>query len=309
MCHVHPDGDALGSASAFFTTGEALGKSVVWGGPDSLPSRYSFIAGTERFREFLTLSELRPGANSAVVVLDTSTRARSVTDISLLQQGVPLLNIDHHADNELFGTINYVDPSASSTGEIVHMLFSEWGVQLSIDALEALYTAISTDCGSFAFSCTTPRTHRIAADLLEGGVSPSKMNNLIRSGSTVQSLHLRGIALSRALIDDCCAAYSWLKREDFHNTGSAPSDSESIVSDLLFLRGVELAAFLVEEDDGIRVSIRSRGALEAAEIARHFGGGGHRQAAGCIIPLPISTALESIRSLVEGKNARRNPSH
>ncbi|MDI9369767.1 MAG: bifunctional oligoribonuclease/PAP phosphatase NrnA [Synergistaceae bacterium] len=307
-CHVHPDGDALGSASAFLTTGRELGKKVVWGGPDAFPSNYSFIKGSESFRENLTLEELRPGTDSVVVALDTANRARSLKDISSLPKDVPLLNIDHHADNELFGSVNYVDPSASSTGEIVWMLFKEWGVSMSIDVLESLYTAISTDCGSFSFSCTTARTHRIAAEMLEAGVSPAKMNKLIRSGSSLQALHLRGVALSRAFISSGFAAFTWLEERDFSNTGAERSETEFIVGELFSVKDTEFAAFFVEDEDGVRVSLRSRGPVEASEIARLFGGGGHRQAAGCILPRPLSRALETVRNAVEGKYAQRTAS-
>ncbi len=305
LSHVKPDGDALGSASAFASVGRILGKNVVWGGPDEFPSRYSFLAGAAAFRQNLKLSALSVTEKSAVVVLDTSTRARSLEDISELPPFVPLVNIDHHADNEMFGTINYLDPFSSSTGEMVWMLLREWGVSPGVEVLEALYTAIITDCGNFAFSCTTERTHSIAADLLAGGVSPARMDELIRCNATLPGLRLRAIALSRVFAAGGWAAFTWLRRDDFVRTRSERADTEFLVNDLLTLKGVSFAAFFVEDEECVRVSLRSRGAVEAAEIARVFGGGGHPQAAGCKMPLPLSDALESIRSLVEGKNAER----
>ncbi|HPE64577.1 MAG TPA: DHH family phosphoesterase, partial [Synergistales bacterium] len=151
LSHVKPDGDALGSASAFASVGRKLGKTVVWGGPDEYPSRYLFLEGSGEFRPNLKLSSLALTEGSVVLALDTSTRARSVEDLDALPENVPLLNVDHHADNELFGTVNYVDPSSSSTGEIAWLLLREWGIPLEIDVLEAVYTALATDCGNFRF--------------------------------------------------------------------------------------------------------------------------------------------------------------
>lgn len=305
LCHVHPDGDALGSASALVSAAKGLGKTVAWGGPDIVPSNYMFLPFTEEYRPGLDLRSPPPDAGTAVVALDTSTRARSVDGIASLPPSVHLVNLDHHVDNEMFGTVNYIDVHASSTGEIVWMLIDEWGLQLNTEALEALYTAIVSDCGNFSFSCTSARTHRVAANLLDSGVCPAKINDLLRSSATPQALHLRGIALSRAFVSSGFAAFTWLRRQDFENTGSDPSDSDSINSDLFTLRGVSFSALFTEDDGYVRVSLRSRGAVEAAEIARSFGGGGHRQAAGCLLELSLPEAVRAIQELVEKTYAER----
>ena len=305
LSHIKPDGDALGSASAFALVGRKLGKTIVWGGPDEYPSRYLFLAGSEEFRSNLKLSSLALAEGSVVLSLDTSTRARSVDDLEALPGNVQLLNIDHHVDNELFGTENYVDPSSSSTGEIVWLLLREWGIPLGIDVLEAVYTALATDCGNFSFSCTTARTHRVAAELLEGGVSPAKMDELIRCNATIPGLRLRAAALSRAFVAGGFAAFTWLRKDDFLRNGSERSDTEFLVNDLLTLKDVSFAAFFVEDEECVRVSLRSRGVVQAAEIARLFGGGGHPHAAGCRLPLPLSDAVENVRFLVEERYAER----
>ena len=305
LSHVKPDGDALGSASAFASVGRKLGKTVVWGGPDEYPSRYLFLEGSGEFRPNLKLSSLALTEGSVVLALDTSTRARSVEDLDALPENVPLLNVDHHEDNELFGTVNYVDPSSSSTGEIAWLLLREWGIPLEIDVLEAVYTALATDCGNFAFSCTTPRTHRVAAELLDGGVSPAKLDERIRCNASIPGLRLRAVALSRAFVAGGFAAFTWLRNDDFLHNGSERSATEFLVNDLLTLKDVSFAAFFVEDEECVRVSLRSRGVVLAAEIARVFGGGGHPQAAGCKLPLPLSDAVESVRSLVEERYAER----
>jgi phosphoesterase RecJ-like protein len=166
----------------------------------------------------------------------------------------------------------------------------------------SLYTAIVTDCGNFAFSCTTPRTHQAAADLLSLGVAPEKIDQLIRCSRTMEGLRLRGRALERVRSVGSFAAVTWIGKTDFQDTGSSPSETEFLVNELLTVRSVSFAVLLVEDDDCVRASLRSRGTLSASEIAHAFGGGGHPQAAGCRLPLPLDEAVTSLTAFLEEKN-------
>jgi phosphoesterase RecJ-like protein len=142
-----------------------------------------------------------------------------------------------------------------------------------------------------------------ASDLLTLGVSPEKINERIRCNASLPGLRLRATAMGRAFLVRNFAAFTWLRESDFARTGSDPADTESLVNDLLTLKGISFAAFFVEDTDSVRVSLRSRGEIAAADIAHVFDGGGHPQAAGCRISLPLSEALESVRRLVEEKHA------
>lgn len=302
LSHTKPDGDTLGCGSALWSSGRSLGKDVVWGGPDPVPESYMFLAGTGSFLPGVPLGSLSPDRDTVVVALDTSTAARSVAGLSSLPDGVPLVNIDHHHDNEGFGTLVWVDPASSSVGEMCWMLLRSWGIPIPLEAAEALYTAIVTDCGSFAFSCTTPRTHQAAGDLLSLGVAPERIDQLIRCSRTMGGLRLRGRALERVRSAGSFAAVTWIGKTDFQDTGSSPSETEFLVNELLTVRSVSFAVLLVEDDDCVRASLRSRGALSASEIAHAFGGGGHPQAAGCRLPLPLAEAVTSLTALLEEKN-------
>ncbi len=302
LSHTKPDGDTLGCGSALWSTGRSLGKDVVWGGPDPVPDSYLFLAGTDGFLPGLTLGSLSLCRDTVVVALDTSTAARSVADLSGIPEGVPLVNMDHHHDNEGFGTAVWVDPTSSSVGEMCWMLLRSWGIPIPLEAAEALYTAIVTDCGNFAFSCTTPRTHQAAADLLSLGVAPEKIDQLIRCSRTMGGLRLRGRALERVRSVGSFAAVTWIGKTDFLDTGSNPAETEFLVNELLTVRSVSFAVLFIEDDDCVRASLRSRGALSASEIAHAFGGGGHPQAAGCRLPLPVSEAVASLTALLEEKN-------
>jgi len=305
VTHCKPDGDTLGSGSAFLALGESMGKKVAWGGPDPFPEIYGFLYGADRYVPDIAPDFPALKKGDAVIVLDTSTRERSVHGIDSVSETVPIVNIDHHHDNERFGSIAWVDASASSTGEMCWLLFKKWGTAFSPEAAEALYTAIVTDSGNFTFSCTTSRTHEAAGELLDCGVSPEKLDCMIRCSRSTEGLHLRGRALERIFPVGGTAACTWLTLQDFIDTGSDPSETEGLVNELLTLRSVSFAALLVEEEDKVRASFRSRGGISAAKAAHRFGGGGHPQAAGCSLPLPLEEALQSVADLLEDTDGLR----
>lgn len=305
LAHVNPDGDTLGTGSAFVSTGRRLGKTVLWGGPSAVPEGYRFLAGTKDYVPDLLLVALSPRKGDVVLSLDTSTRDRSVRDLAVLAEGVPLVNVDHHEDNERYGSVNWIDPSASATGEMGFLLLHALQEKLSLEAAEGLYVAIATDSGNFTFSSTTPRTHEIAGALIASGVSPERMEALIRNNRSLGGLHLRGHALGRAVRVGSSSAMTWLERRDFDETKGDPSETENLVNELMTLKGVLFAVLLMEEEKDIRASLRSRGPLSAAAIARSFGGGGHPQAAGCRLPLPLEAARKTMASLLEDADALR----
>ena len=302
LCHTKPDGDTLGTGSAFWSMGRSLGKKTQWGGPDPLSPKYLFLPGAEEYRPSLSMASLGLSSRDAVVVLDTATTDRSVEDLALIPEGVPVINMDHHKDNERFGTTFWIDPPSSSVGEMGWVLFQNWGVPIGQETAEGLYTAIVTDCGNFAFSNTTPRTHRAAGHLLSLGVSPEKTDRLLKFNRTVGGLRLQGRVLERVKIFHEFAAITWIEKKDFGETGSRPEDTEFFVNDLLTIQSVSFAALLTEDKGEIRASLRSRGEVSAAEIARAFGGGGHPQAAGCKLPTPLERGLADLIELLEKKN-------
>lgn len=307
LTHIKPDGDTLGSGSALYSLGASLGKKVFWGGADSFPKGYSFLPEADSYTPGINPGELLHRWGGAAIIVDTSTEDRSLPGVRALSEKLPVINIDHHGDNELFGSLNWIDPAASSVGEMVWSLLSRWKKDYPLKTAEGLYTAIVTDSGNFTFSSTGEKAHRAAADLLTRGVTPEKIEDLLRSNRSLPAMHLWGRALERAEIYSSSAAMTWLFRKDFAETGSAPSETEFLVNELLTLKGISFAAFLVEEEDIVRVSLRSKGDISAVEIARIFGGGGHLQAAGCRLPLPLNTAKDTLVELLEKVNALRTP--
>ena len=305
LTHIKPDGDTLGSGSALYSLGASLGKKVFWGGADPFPKGYSFLPEADSYIQGIDPGDLLHRWGGAAVILDTSTEDRSVPGVRALSEKFPVVNIDHHGDNELFGSLNWIDPSASSVGEMVWSLLSHWEKDYPLKAAEGLYTAIVTDSGNFTFSSTGEKTHRAAADLLSRGVAPEKIEDLLRSNRSLPAMRLWGRALERAEVHSSFAAMTWLFRKDFTETGSAPSETEFLVNELLTLKGISFAAFLVEEENAVRASLRSKGDISAVEIARIFGGGGHLNAAGCKLPLPLESAMKTLVELLEKANALR----
>lgn len=291
LSHEQPDGDTLGCCSAFFQSALRLGKSVRWVGPDPIPDSYSFLPGSEHYE---AAHELEAQEDSLLIFVDTTTPERT-----LPVQGLPGLfsvNIDHHGDNSLFASVNVVDPSAGATAELAWEIIGQLVHPLDIGTALGLYSGLVTDTGRFGYSCTTPRSHRIAADLLERGVRPEIMDQLLYCNGTPQALRLRGRAFSRIDYEaEKGTALTWLSRADFIETGADYSETEGLASELLRIKGSQFSAVLVENETSIRVSLRSRGKISAAEIAHRHGGGGHPNAAGMRLPLPLEKSLEAFR--------------
>ena len=298
--HQKLDGDALGTASALFEAGVLQGKNVRWMGPDPVPPSYAFLPHVEEYvccKEYV-FDSLEP----LYIFLDSANDERGVRGLRNRAAGVSVLNIDHHEDNSRFGTQNCVVPEASSTAEILWhiMKVADWSVTPLI--AECLYTGIVADTGGFMFSNTTAVTHRIAADLLDRGVNPARLDSFMRQTRSLSGMHLWGIALGRV----CCwggesqLAMTWLTRGDFSLTKAIHADTESLVNQMLLIQGVRFAVLFTEEDDGVKVSFRSKeGAVTAASVARALGGGGHPRASGATLPLPLAQAIKTVREAVE----------
>jgi phosphoesterase RecJ-like protein len=197
-----------------------------------------------------------------------------------------VVNIDHHHDNTLFGTVNLVVADASCTAEIVAGLLDEAGIPLAEGAPLALYVGLVTDTGRFQYANTTPAAHRFAARLLEQGVQPALVFATIFESLPLARQRLLGLALGRAQVaGGGRLAVTWLARDDFDVTGADDASSDGVVDALRAIEGVELAALVREPRDrsgpARKVSLRSRaGGLDCSAIARERGGGGHAGAAG-----------------------------
>jgi phosphoesterase RecJ-like protein len=216
----------------------------------------------------------------------------------------PVLNIDHHADNELYGDLNWIEPTASATGEMVTELMaaSPWGI--NADEAEALYVAIVSDNGGFSFESTTLKSHNCAMTLLKAGVSPNRIASELDSNLSPEVLHLWGRAMTRTTLfaNGACAIY-WLTKDDFEATGTSRESTENLVNFLMRIRGVKMSALCSEQSNsngtGVRASIRAKSPFNAREVAKAFGGGGHDAASGCIINASMPDAVSALKKEME----------
>ena len=284
VTHENPDGDALGSIKATKLALESLGKDaeMYLYGDAPLPVEYAFLALDDLRRE------LPPDAAERVLVaLDCANEERMGPDPSLLQQAPLTLDIDHHHDNTRFGDVTLVVPDASSTGEVLRDVFAELDVELTPVIAEALYTALVTDTGRFQYTNTTPKTLRLAAELVEAGVDFHRIFQELFASIDFIKFKLIGKAAERAqVLEGGRLVISWLERSDFTELGAAEAYAEGVIDSLRAIDGAEMVALIREpprSDDAParKVSLRaSVDEIDVSAIARKSGGGGHRQAAG-----------------------------
>jgi len=295
--HENPDGDALGSLLASKLALEQLGKDTVMvlHGDAPLPNEYAFM-------QLADLQRRWPDDVSERVLLavDCANESR-IADPEVLGR-VPLsIDVDHHHDNTRFGRINLIVADASSTGEVLRDLFRELNVELTPDIAEALYIALVTDTGRFQYTNTTPKALRLAAELVEAGADVHRVFQGVYESVQFAKLKLLARALDRAeVLEGGRIVVSHLLRADFVEAGASEPYSEGIIDYLRAVEGAELAVLvreqLTQRAQAYKGSLRSSiDELDVSAIARRFGGGGHRQAAGFSTDLPLGTIVEQIR--------------
>jgi phosphoesterase RecJ-like protein len=285
--HENPDGDALGSLVAMQGLLRALGKDsamFIGAGDLPLPAEYRMLALDGLIRE--APADI---AERTVVFLDCGNIDRNSADV--LRDGRHLLNIDHHHDNTLFGTVNLVVPDASCTAEIVWDLIGGLGERPTPAAAEALYIGLITDTGRFMYENTGPRAHEMAADLIAAGVDVPGVYRRLYEGVPIGKLTLLATALGQVQrFDSGELTLASLSAADFARADAEESYSEGIIDLLRALEGTKVAVLVRELSSGERkgqrkVSLRATDDdVDVSVIARAQGGGGHRRAAGFTTP-------------------------
>jgi phosphoesterase RecJ-like protein len=297
VTHENPDGDALGSMLATTLALQSLGKDAVMylAGDGPLPGEYRFLPLDALQRE------LPPDAEERVLLaVDCANERRISPERTPLERSALVVDVDHHHDNSRFGAVNLVVPDASSTAEIVRDILRELDVPLTPDIAEALYVALVTDTGRFQYSNTTPKSLRLAAELVEAGADVHGIFRHVYETVQFAKLKLLARALDRAqLFEGGRLVISHLLRADFGDVGAEEPYSEGIIDFLRSVEGSEMVALIREppRDDGPprRVSLRSsHDEVDVSEIARRFGGGGHRQASGFSSSLEIAEIVEEL---------------
>ena len=298
--HENPDGDALGSLRAMQLVLEALGKdSVMFMARDEfpLPREYRHMPFGD------VLAEPPPDMGERLVVfLDCGNMDRMPVDF-IKESGARIVNIDHHHDNTRFGDVNLVKGDASCTAEIVYTLARELGVEIGTALAEALYIGLVTDTGKFMFENTTPAAHQMAAELIAAGVQPQVVHQRLYEGLPFSRIQLLARALGKVQrFEGGALTLTHLTRDDFAHSEADESDSEGIVDHMRQVEGTRVACLIRDllADGGRRkVSLRATDeSVDVSQIARGFGGGGHRQAAGFTTDTELHELIERLRSEV-----------
>ncbi len=293
LCHAHPDGDTLGSATALAHALKGLGKTVAVMCDDKIPKRFDFM-----FVGIKQIVDFEPGLIVAVDVADTSLLGKSAEH--KYSEKIDLC-IDHHASNKLYASAVWLEPDSASAAEMVYNLIKKMELPITKQMASCLFTGVSTDTGCFRFSNTTPRTHRIAADLIELGADSE---NLIQTFFETKS---RAYAsLERMALDEMqfylggrCAIMP-LTRAMFGKSGADDTDTDRLANLPRQVEGVLVGVTLKEQNDGsFKASLRTHGDVDASAICGRLGGGGHKGAAGVTLNVSMAQCISRLVDEIE----------
>jgi phosphoesterase RecJ-like protein len=291
--HARPDGDAIGSALACGQILRLMGKEAEVVMHDPVPRIYQPLPFADHVRQ----ADRVNGNYEAAILLECDSVQR--TRLAGLEKHF-LISIDHHLSGRNFANVNWIDPHATSTAEMVYRLGREAGVKITPEIATCLYTGLMTDTGSFMFQGTNEHTFALARELVMAGADPVVCARNIYFAHSTAKMRLLGAALSN-LHREGSLAWIWVTCEQMERSCAKEEDTEGIVNYALSIQDVEVAAFFREMPNGsYRVSLRSKGQLNVAEIAARFGGGGHQCASGFAIEGPLAMAVPRVIEHLRG---------
>lgn len=294
--HARPDGDAIGSVLACCQILRSMGKHADIVMHDAVPVIYKPLP----FADIVQQADSVNGKYDAAIILECDSVQR--TRLSGLENRF-LINIDHHASARPYAHVNWIDAEACATGELVYRLAREAKVHISPAIATCLYTAVLTDTGSFAFSGTNEHTFALARELVMSGADPVRIAQSVYFSNPTSKMRLLGFAL-RNLHRQGCLTWMSVTQDEMERSEAIEEDCEGLVNYALSIEGVEVAVFFRELPDGrFRVSLRSKGALDVATVAEHFGGGGHKCASGCAVNGPLSVSVARIMAQIQLENS------
>ncbi|PWU25348.1 MAG: bifunctional oligoribonuclease/PAP phosphatase NrnA [Candidatus Rokuibacteriota bacterium] len=301
--HVHPDADLLGTLFALGLHLESKRWTITYAGPHAVPEVLSFLPGASRWQVWATA----PRAFDMIVLTDCPNDGRTEGLLDGARGSTSrVLNIDHHPDNRRYGTVNWIDPSAAATGEMVFDLIRAMGAPVTQPIALNLFAAIHTDTGSFRYSNTTAKTFRIAAELTVAGADPALVSDRLYQRRSKDALGTLGEVLRQVKLSaDGRVAWLAVPRGLASDAFMA---AEDLVTYPRSIEGVEVAVLLREEPDGgVKCSLRGKGQIPVNRIAQRFGGGGHDNAAGCTLRGTLAeattTLLAAVDVALDGRNS------
>src|SRR5437667_7759522 len=300
--HIRPDGDCVGSQLGLTLALQSEGKKVVCWNEDSIPQKYEFLDPEK------ILQKPKPGLKfDCVIATDAASFERLGTVGPCVAERKLFINIDHHESNTRYADLNWVSAREPSSGELLFRLLkiAKWPITKPI--ADCLFTAVSTDTGSFQYPSTRPSTYHVAGELVRRGADLAKIcDEVYQSYPLSRARLLRHIYSHFRLTHQDQIAYFWLKKADYARTGAGSSDSEGLIDHIRAIAPVVVACVFEElEPELTRISLRSKSEPgNVNDIAAHFGGGGHPAAAGARIPgRPLSIQRKVIAAIKKALNS------
>ncbi|NQS99565.1 MAG: DHH family phosphoesterase, partial [Candidatus Omnitrophica bacterium] len=289
--HTGLEGDALGSELALAALLGKLGKRAYILNNDRTPDNYSFLPGANRIRHRLNNARF-----DALFLVDCSNKRRAGAITALFDNSLPVINVDHHIDNKGFGQANWVDPCASSAGEMIFQLFKPLGVKLEKPDAVNIYTAISTDTGSFRHYNTTSTAFNICSELLRTGISPARIHTQIYEVNNASDVAFVATVLSRMKFTaNNKIAWTKINRGELKSIEGRHEIMSRILDFAKSINTVKVVVILSQANNGlVKLSFRSKSPINVQKIALIFGGGGHKYASGCTVKGKIDTLEKKV---------------
>lgn len=292
--HEHPDGDALGSAFALKLALQSLGKQaeVFLRDGDTDTKEYKVLEGTGICGISISECDLKISLDCAEISRMGCLEAEFTGNTAC---------IDHHKTHVPFSDTEIVIPEAAATGEIIYALIRDMNIELTPGIAQNLYVAITCDTGSFKYSSVTPKTHRIAAELLETGIDTAELSKRLFDSKSIEYLHIYKTGIDKLeLYCDGRVAMLALTDDDFKDAGIDESQADAVVGLPRSIDGVEIGVYIRQRGtDEYKVSLRSNTDADVSAIAAHFGGGGHAKASGFSLKMPLDSAKKETVKTIE----------
>jgi len=294
ISHVNPDGDTLGSMCGLYSAiYENFKKKSKMLAISKLPDIYSYLPNYNKIIDIETIDKSREF--DLVINVDVAAIDRICDAQIIFNKAKYTINIDHHKTNKAYGDLNFINPNASSTGEVLFDIFEKLDWEINLDCAKCLYTAILTDTGSFRFDNTKPATFECASKLLQKGVDPSDIYKKVYESDSKTLVMFQAHCISKAkFANNNKIAYTLVYRKDMEKYSAGDECMEGLTEKLRAIITTRVA-FVAKEmkSGGTKISMRSK-ALDVAKICEIFGGGGHKFASGCTIKAPIEKACSMI---------------
>lgn len=303
VCHLNPDGDALGSALALGLALRARGRavSVSFSEPLRLPDTLRHLPG----QDLLVSAEHAPSAPDVMVTFDTGSADRLGDLADRVKTAKQVIVIDHHASNTGYGTTHLVVPTAAATAVVVAELLDRLDAEIDYDVATCLYTGLSTDTGSFRYASTTPEVHRLAARLLDTGIRHDLIARVLYDTHPFAWVSLLGVILTRAVLEPDAAGglgviWTYATLDDLAERSLEIEQVEGVIDVIRTAHEAEVAAVCKElPDGGWAVSVRSKGRLNVGEVCVELGGGGHALAAGFTADGSVEDIVKLLRTALD----------